>query len=62
MDFTDVTTGENHSPAASVLDEIETIIGKARDGTLAEDVAFEAIGRIVHRRTPEAETYQKPWG
>jgi len=48
--------------AAGELAEIETIIGQARDGYLAEEVAFEAIGRIVHRRTAAAETYQKPWG
>ena len=49
------------SPAAE-LAEIETIIGQARDGSLAEEVAFEAIGRIVRRWTAAAETYQKPWG
>lgn len=48
--------------AAGELAEIEAIIGQARDGSLAEEVAFEAIGRIVRRRTAAAETYQKPWG
>lgn len=48
--------------AAAEWDEIETIIGRAREGVLAEEAAFEAIGRIVHRRTAAAETYQKPWG
>lgn len=48
--------------AAGELAEIETIIGQARDGSLAEDAAIEAIGRIVHRRAAAAETYQKPWG
>ena len=62
MGITDPKTREAPDPVASELDEIETIVGKARDGTLAEDVAFEAIGRIVRRRTPVAETYQKPWG
>lgn len=48
--------------AAGELAEIETIIGQVRDGSLGEDAAFAAIGRIVDRRAAAAETYQKPWG
>lgn len=59
-----MTNQSDRGTAATVgeLDEIETIVAKARDGTLAEEVAFEAIGRIVRRRASAAETYQKPWG
>ncbi len=62
MGITDPNSREAPSWAAGELDEIEAIVGKARDGTLAEEVALEAIGRIVRRRTSAAETYQKPWG
>lgn len=62
MSTPDQNTRNMSGSAAGELAEIETIIGQARDGYLAEEVAFEAIGRIVHRRTAAAETYQKPWG
>ena len=48
--------------ATRELEEIEGILLRARTGALPEDAAFEAIGRIVERRTATVETYQKPWG
>lgn len=62
MGITNQGIDETPGSAASELDEIEVIVGKARDGALAEEEAIEAIGRIVHGRAPAAETYQKPWG
>ncbi|MGZ9098359.1 MAG: hypothetical protein ACXW3O_01530 [Brevundimonas sp.] len=62
METTDQTAGDAPVSTGGELDEIETIVGRAREGTLDEEVAIETIGRIVRRRTPAAGTYQKPWG
>lgn len=62
MSTPDHSNQKTSGSAAGELAEIETILGQARDGSLAEDAAFDAISRVVHRRAAAAETYQKPWG
>ena len=55
-------TMNDPSANASTLGEIERIIAEAREGSLDEADALEAIGRIVTRREAPVETYQKPLG
>lgn len=64
MSITDQNIRQAPVEGAGEFDEIEAIIGRAREGAMDEDAAFEAIDRIVQRRTAavRGETYQKPWG
>lgn len=50
------------APAEPELDEIARLVAAAREGAIATDQAFAAIGRLVNKRARTAETYQKPWG
>jgi len=64
MGMTDQVFRIEPADGAGEFEEIDAIIGRARNGELASDVALEAIGRIVQRATAvePAEIYQKPWG
>lgn len=44
------------------LGQVEAAVEAARAGRLSEDEAFEAIARIVRKRSADEEIYQKPWG
>jgi Rod binding domain-containing protein len=56
------TTAPQGDVATDGFGEIEAAVEAARAGRLSEDDAFEAIARVVRRRSADAEVYQKPWG
>lgn len=57
---------QNDAPEGDILrgdlGQIEAAVEAARAGRLSETEAFDAIARVIRRRSADAEIYQKPWG
>lgn len=62
MGLTNQVIRETPLPTGGPLDEIQRTVARARDGSLTEAEAFEAIARIAGRQSSTGKTYQKPWG